>query len=733
MCRLRVIKRNGDLQNFDKQKIYDAIMKSMENGSGIVKPVIAKNIADEIEETYLDAFNHDKSTHDIKIEDIETAVYLELIKKKQKLTAKAYEGYRAVREFQRSYTDVDKNIEGIVEGTNAELLDENSNKNAEIAATQRDLIAGETSKDYSKRRLIPANILQANEEGIIHFHDMDYFIEKIPNCCLINLEDMLQNGTVINRKMIEKPHSFRTACTVATQISQQVANGQYGGQTITLSHLSPFVRISYEKYLKKYKDRGFSDADCEKYAKEDLASEIKDGCQTIQYQINTFSTSNGQAPFITIFMYISENPEYEKETAMIIEEMLKQRILGMKNESGAYVTPAFPKLIYVLDDNNITEDSKYWYLTKLAAECVSKRMLPDFISAKIMRQQYNGEVFPCMGCRSFLTPYKDPKTGKYKWYGRFNQGVVTINLADAGLSAHGDMDTFWELLDNRLDLCYQALMLRHNRLMNTSVDVSPIHWKYGAMSRLKTDNYNELLMNGYSTISLGYAGLYECVKALIGQSHTTPEGKELGLKIITYLKDKCEDWWHKTNIRFSLYGTPMESTTYAFARGLKRRFGDDVFVKLDGHDRNYITNSYHVNVEEPIDAKEKLAFEAEFQALSSGGCISYVETCNLSQNVDVILDIMKYIYDHIRYAELNGKFDYCQACGYSGEMKLDDNLEWYCPNCGNKDRKLMNVARRTCGYIGDNFWNKGRTDEIAHRYVHIDNKDADDIELDDEE
>jgi ribonucleoside-triphosphate reductase len=734
MYNFRVVKRNGRVQEFDKTKIKNAILQSMKFGSGIYKPAIADAIADEIESYYVEKFKDKINPYmqnNIEMSDIETRVFEKLVAKKQKLTAKAYEGYRAIQEFKRQYTTLDKDIEGIVDGTNKDAIDENSNKNSYIASTQRDLIAGEYSRDYSRRHLLPENILHAHDEGMIHMHDLDYFIQHTHNCCLVNLKDMLQNGTVINRKLIEKPHTLRTACTIATQIVQQIANGQYGGQTISLSHLAPFVRISYERYYNKYIERGESEENARKFAEEDTKSEIKDGIQTIQYQINTFSTSNGQAPFLSVFMYISEEPEYEKETAMLIEEMLNQRITGMKNEVGAYITPAFPKLLYVTDENNIYPGSEYYYLTELAAKCVSKRMLPDFISAKIMREQYDGEVFPCMGCRSFLQPYKDPKTNQYKWYGRFNQGVVTLNLADVGLSADKDIESFWSILDERLELCFQALMLRHERLLNTSVNISPIHWKYGGLSRLSTDNFNELLFNDYSSISLGYAGLYECVKSLTGKSHTTKEGKALGLEIMKYLKETCDKWRKETNIGFSLYGTPLESTTYKLAKCLKKRFGDDVFIKLDGQDRDYITNSYHVNVAEEIEAKDKLLFEAEFQKYSSGGCISYVETCNLSSNIDVILDLIQFMYENIRYAELNGKFDYCQECGYEGEILLDDNNQWYCPNCGNRNHNTMNVARRTCGYIGDNFWNEGRTDEIKNRYVHVDNKEAN-IELDEE-
>ena len=708
---MKVVKRNGSLAGFDKNKIYNAIMKAMKNGSGIVKPNIAKKIADEIEEEFADR-------DEIRISEIETAVFDKLIAKKQKITAKAYESYRAIQEFKRNRTELDKIIEGIVDGTNEEAINENSNKNAYIASTQRDLMAGEYSKDYSRRNLLPANILYAHDEGIIHMHDLDYFMQHIHNCCLVNLKDMLQNGTVINRKMIEKPKSLQTACTVATQAVQQIANGQYGGQTISLAHLAPFVRISFNKYLEKYKNRGCSPEDANTYAMEDLHEEIKAGIQTIQYQINTFSTSNGQAPFLSIFMYISEEPGYEKETAMLIEEMLRQRIQGMKNEAGAYITPAFPKLLYVTDKNNIYPGSEYFYLTELAAECVSKRMMPDFISAKIMRQNYDGEVFPCMGCRSFLAPWKD-ENGNYKWYGRFNQGVVTLNLVDVGLSADKDIDTFWNILDERLNLCYQALMLRHERLENTPLSTSPIHWKYGGLSRLDGDNFNELLHNGYSSISLGYAGLYECVMSLIGQSHTTPEGEKLAIKIMQHLRDACDKWKKETGIGFSLYGTPLESTTYKLAKCLKKRFG--IIPGVTDHD--YVTNSYHVNVREHISAEDKLKFESQFQNISSGGAVSYIETCNLANNIPAVIELMQFMYENIQYAEMNGKFDYCQECGFEGEMKLDDNNEWYCPCCGNRNHEKLNIARRTCGYIGDNFWNKGRTAEIKDRYIHVDNKE----------
>ena len=751
---MKVVKRNGDLESFQAEKISNAIYKAMKYGSGIVKPGIATSIAKEIEAELLERSQELNIPQEftVDISDIEEMVFNKLIAKKQKITARAYESYRAVQEFKRKYTELDKLIEGIVDGTNKEAINENSNKNAYIASTQRDLIAGEYSKDYSRRKLLPNNILHAHDEGMIHMHDLDYFLEHIHNCCLVNLKDMLTNGTVINRKLIETPKSLQTACTVATQVVQQIANGQYGGQTISLAHLAPFVRISYNKHferlkkkfgkelykkyydewLPKFKELGeaartlfkeFLTWQMLELAKEEadtlIREEIKAGMQTIQYQINTFSTCNGQAPFLSIFMYVHEEPGYEEETAMLIEEALKQRITGMKNEAGAYITPAFPKLLYVTDEDNIYPGTKYYYLTELAAKCVSKRMLPDMISAKKMKEEYDGEVFPCMGCRSFLGLYKNPETGKYQWYGRFNQGVVTLNLVDVGLSAEGDIDQFWSILDERLELCYEALMLRHERLKDTPLNTSPIHWKHGGLARLKGDNFNELLFNGYSSISLGYAGLYECVMSLIGESHTTPNGQALALEIMNRMKEKCEEWKSKTNIGFSLYGTPLESTTYKLAKCLKKRFG--IIPGITDHD--YITNSYHVNVREQISAEDKLKFEAQFQSISSGGCISYVETPNMSQNIPAVIQLMQYMYENIKYAEMNGKFDYCQECGYEGEILLDENNEWYCPNCGNRNHDTMNVARRTCGYIGDNFWNDGRTEEIHDRVLHIDNKE----------
>ena len=714
---MKVIKRNGSKVEFDPAKIELAILKAMRYGSGVVDEKCAKDISFEIHEQH-------QGDEDISIYRIEDQVFEKLIEKQQILTAKAYEGYRKVREFQRETNTIDNEVFGIVTGENQEALDENSNKDPNILATQRDLIAGEFSRDYCRRMMLPPKIVQAHDDGIIHFHDMDYYIQQMHNCDLVDLKDMFRNGTVINGKLIETPKSLQTACTVATQIVQQVANGQYGGQTISLAHIAPFVRVSFEKHKDKVRKEGemigkaYTEQEVELIANDRLHDEIVSGIQTIQYQINTFSTTNGQAPFLSVFMYISEEPEYEKETAMLIEEMLKQRYEGMKNPVGAYVTPAFPKLLYVLDENNVPKDSQYRYLTDLAVKCVAKRMMPDFISAKIMRKNYQGEVFPCMGCRSFLAPWKD-EDGNYKWYGRFNQGVVTINLADVGLSAEQDMDKFWNILEERLSLCREALMLRHESLKGTLSDVSPIHWQFGAIARLKPgETIDKLLEGGYSTLSLGYIGLYECVLSLLGKSHTTKEGDELSVEIMKRLRGACDQWKEETGLGFSVYGTPAESTTYTFARSLKKRFG----IVEGITDKDYITNSYHVNVTEPIDAFEKLGFEAKFQSVSSGGAISYVEVTNLNQNPEALSMLIDYMYDTIQYAEINTKSDYCQECGFDGEILLDENYEWYCPNCGNKSHKTLNVCRRTCGYLGDNFWNKGRTQEIGERFVHLDNQ-----------
>lgn len=717
---LVVIKRDGRKVPFDKNKIKTAILKAMSQGSGVVKEKFANDIANEIEE-------ESKELNEITITQIETLVYNKLISKKQRLTAKAYEGYRAVREYQRQHNTIDNKVLGIIDGSDRDTLEENSNKSKSLVSTSRDLVAEEVSKDISLRMKLPPHIAQAHQEGIIHIHDLGHYLNHSFNCCLVNIEDMLQNGTVINGKLIEKPHSFRTACTIATQIIAQIASGQFGGQTITLSHLAPFVRISEENIRREVEDEIYNIAEygvdnhtlIEQIVQKRLAKEVRDGVQTFQYQINTLQTSNGQSPFLSVFMYISENPEYENETAMLIEEFIRQRIQGMKNEVGVWITPAFPKLLYVLDENNIHEDSKYWHITELAAECVSKRMMPDFISAKHMRQNYEGNVFGCMGCRAWLSPYKgdiNNEEGHYKWYGRFNMGLTSINLADCGLSAQGNIDDFWKIFDERLELCYESLILRYEKLKNVTSDASPIHWQHGGIARLpKHAPIYPLLQNGYATITLGYIGVYECVKSLIGKSHTTPEGEELALEIVKYMKSKILEWKKRTGLGFALYGTPSESLTEKFANAVVRRWGT-----VDGENvRSFLTNSYHVNVEEKINAFEKLKFESQFHPISSGGCISYIEAVNLTNNIPAVLSVIKFIYDNIQYAEINTKSDYCHICGYDGEIMIDENLDWYCPNCGNTDKSKMNVVRRTCGYLGENFWNKGRTEEIKNRYVHL--------------
>lgn len=710
---MKVIKRDCSEVNFDKSKISAAIFKAMKNGSGIVKPKIAEDIADEIE-------NECKDKEEVSISDIESMVYDKLITKKQRLTAKAYEGYRSIREFQRENENTtDSEIDELLDGESEYWNTENSNKNSKVLNTQRDYMAGIVSKDISRRFLLPPEVVQAHDEGIIHFHDIDYFgMNAMSNCSLINLEDMLQNGTCINKVMIEKPHRFITACTIATQIILGVTSLQYGGATITLTHLAPFVRDSYNKYYEKYKSWGFSDEDCKRYAESDTKKEVADGVQTFNYQCNSMSNSNGQSPFLSVFMYLGETTEYKKELAMIIEEFLNQRLLGLKNEVGVYVTQAFPKLLYVLEEDNIHENSPYWYLTKLAAKCTAKRMNPDYISEKIMKKYKEGNCFPCMGCRSFLSPYKD-ENDKPKFYGRFNQGVVTLNLVDVALSSEGDYEKFWDLMEQRTELCHKALLCRHKRLEGTLSDVAPILWQYGAFARLKKgEKIDKLLHNGYASISLGYAGLYECVKYMTGKSHIdSQEGHDFGIKVMQFMNDKCDQWNKEHYIGFSIYGSPIENTTYKFAKCLQKRFG----IIKGITDRNYITNSYHTFVKEPINAFDKLAKESEFQALSLGGAISYVETDGLVNNVDAILEMNKFIYDHIMYAEENTKSDYCQVCGYDGEIKIIDEcgeLIWECPNCHNRDKDKMNVARRTCGYIGTNYWGKGRTQEIKERYVH---------------
>lgn len=714
MTKVKVTQRDCSEADFDKSKISTAILKAMKNGSGIIKPKIAEDIADEIEEEC-------KDKDEVSVSDIESMVYDKLITKKQRLTAKAYEGYRSIREFQRENENTtDSEIDELLDGESEYWNTENSNKNSKVLNTQRDYMAGIVSKDISRRFLLPPEVVQAHDEGIIHFHDIDYFgMNAMSNCSLINLEDMLQNGTCINKVMIEKPHRFITACTIATQIILGVTSLQYGGATITLTHLAPFVRDSYNKYYEKYRSWGFSNEDCKKYAEADTKKEIADGVQTFNYQCNSMSNSNGQSPFLSVFMYLGETTEYKKELAMIIEEFLNQRLLGLKNEVGVYVTQAFPKLLYVLEEDNIHENSPYWYLTKLAAKCTAKRMNPDYISEKIMKKYKEGNCFPCMGCRSFLSPYKD-ENGNYKFYGRLNQGVVTLNLVDVALSSEGDYEKFWDLMEQRTELCHKALLCRHKRLEGTLSDVAPLLWQYGAFARLeKGEKIDKLLHNGYASISLGYAGLYECVKYMTGKSHIdSQEGHDFGIKVMQFMNDKCDQWNKEHYIGFSIYGSPIENTTYKFAKCLQKRFG----IIKGITDRNYITNSYHTFVKEPINAFDKLAKESEFQALSLGGAISYVETDGLVNNVDAILEMNKFIYDHIMYAEENTKSDYCQICGYDGEIKIIDEggeLIWECPNCHNRNKDKMNVARRTCGYIGTNYWGKGRTQEIKERYVHM--------------
>ena len=717
---MKIIKRDGTIVDYDPEKIRVAIGKA--NNEVRRKEKATK---EEIEEiiNYIEELDKKR----ILVEDVQDIIEQQLMSIGKYELAKKYITYRYTRALVRKANTTDQSIKELIEGESEYWNNENSNKNAKLVTTQRDYLAGITSTDITRRFLLPEDIVKAHDEGIIHFHDADYFAQNaLHNCDLINLEDMLQNGTNINGVMIEKPHKFLTAMTIATQIITAVTSSQYGGATVTMTHLAPFVRDSYNFYLKKYEDRKFSKEDCIKYAKEDLAKEIKDGVQTFQYQINSMTTTNGQSPFLSVCFYLGETEEYKEELAMIIKEFLEQRIVGMKNEKGVYITPAFPKLLYVLEKDNVTEDSKYWYLTELAAKCTAKRMVPDYISEKKMLElkvdkNGNGNCYPCMGCRSFLTPYVDPATNKPKYYGRFNQGVVTINLVDVALSSSGDMDKFWKIYDERLELCHKALQLRHERLSKATSDIAPILWQYGALARLKKgESIHPLLHGGYSTISLGYAGLYECVKYMTGDSHTdNGRGKEFAVQVMQKMNERCKEWKEKEDIDYSVYGTPIESTTYKFAKCLKNRFG-----VIEGiTDRDYITNSYHVPVFEEIDAFSKLKLESEFQKLSPGGAISYVETPNLQNNLEVVSQIIKFIYDNIMYAELNTKSDYCQKCGFDGEIQIDDNLEWYCPNCGNRDHNTLNVARRTCGYIGSNFWNKGRTQEIKERVLHIDNKD----------
>ena len=728
---MRVVKRDGKIVDFDESRIKIAIGKA-NNEVDESQRATEEEIEKIVE--YVKKVKKDR----ILVEDIQDIIENKLMEYKRFELAKAYITYRYSRALVRKANTTDQTVKELVEGNSEYWNNENSNKNARVVTTQRDYLAGITSTDITRRLLLPPEIVKAHDEGIIHFHDADYFAQNaLTNCCLINLNDMLQNGTVINGVMIEKPHRFVTACTIATQIILGVSSSQYGGCTVTLTHLAPFVRDSYNRSLKKYQDRNLPEEECKKFAMQDTKKEIADGVQTFNYQVNSMTNTNGQAPFLSVNMYLGETDEYKDELAMIIEEFLKQRMLGFKNEKGVYITPAFPKLLYVLEEDNIHKDSKYWYLTELAAKCTAKRMVPDYISEKMMKKlkinQYGeGDCYPCMGCRSFLTPdrvkgnvakAKDYVEGKGKYYGRFNQGVVTINLPDVALSSKKDEKEFWKIFDERLELCHEALQLRHKRLSGITSDVAPLLWQYGAYARLdKGEKLDKLLHGGYSTLSLGYAGLYECVKYMTGDSHTDGgKGEKFALEVMQHMNDKCAEWKKAEDIDYSLYGTPIESTTYKFAKCLKKRFGTVEGIT----DRNYITNSYHVPVFEEIDAFSKLKLESEFQRLSPGGAISYVETPNLQNNIEVVEQIIEFIYNNIMYAELNTKSDYCQKCGYTGEILIDDNLEWYCPNCGNRDHRTLNVARRTCGYIGTNFWNKGRTQEIKERVLHIDNKDFD--------
>lgn len=742
---VKVIKRDGSYVDFCSDKIYKAILKAMPSGSGVDKK-IALEVAEEIK---TECCNEEE----IDISEIESMVYDKLIDKGHRLTAKSYEGYRRIREFQRENKNTtDEQIIRLVEDSDEYLKDENANKNPVLNPTKRDYIAGSVSSDATKRYLLSPDIVQAHTDGLIHFHDSDYFIQHMHNCDLINLEDMLQNGTVISDVMIEKPHSFSTACNIATQAVAQIASNQYGGQSISLAHLAPFVEVSRKKIRKEVEHELRDIANTvlkgeefervvNKITEERLRKEIEKGIQTIQYQLVTLMTTNGQAPFITIFMYLNEakNKSEKKDIAMLIEEMLKQRIQGVKNEDGVYIAPAFPKLIYVLEEDNIKESSTYWYLTKLAAECSSKRLVPDYISEKIMLE-LKGDVYTCMGCRSFLTVdrftsevgnianAKNFDIDKHKYYGRFNQGVVTISLPDIALSSNGDFDKFWDIFEERTELCHKALRARHDRLLGTSSDVAPILWQHGALARLKKhEKIDHLLYDGYSTISLGYAGLYECVKFMTGCSHSDEEkGEEFGLQVMQALNDKCNQWKEAENIDYSLYGTPLESTTYKFAKCLKSRFGEDIFIKLDGFDRNYITNSYHIPVFEPITAFEKLRIESKFQRLSPGGAISYIEVPSMSHNIPALLNVIEFIYHNIMYAEINTKSCYCEKCGYDGDIPLVEDvngkLKWQCPNCGNDDNTMMDIAFRVCGYIGTakNGGNQGRYGDIHDRVYHLD-------------
>ena len=707
---MKVIKRDGTIVDYDRSKIVTAIEKANQEVPE----------ADRIDRESIDAIIDEIEAMKrprMLVEDIQDLVEQGLVAKNKFHLAKTYIIYRYNRALVRKANTTDESILALLRNENKELAEENSNKNTMIASTQRDYIAGEVSRDLTRRILLPEKISKAHDEGAIHFHDADYFVQPIFNCCLINIGDMLDNGTMINAKLIESPKSFQVACTVVTQIIACVASNQYGGQSVDLRHLGKYLRMTYEKYIRKTRETApeLDDATVEKLAHARTLDELKSGVQTIQYQINTLMTTNGQSPFVTLFLNLQEDDPYLKENAMIVEEVLRQRLEGIKNEKGVYITPAFPKLVYVLDEHNCLKGGKYDYITELAVKCSAKRMYPDYISAKKMRENYEGNVFSPMGCRSFLAPWKD-EHGNYKFEGRFNQGVVSLNLPQIGILARGDEEKFWSLLDQRLELCFEALMCRHNALKKVHAGSSPIHWQYGAIARLDKDAPIEpLLYGGYSSISLGYIGLYEVTKLMRGCSHTTPEGQEFALKVMNRLRKACDDWKKETNIGFALYGTPAESLCYRFARIDKERFG----TIPDVTDKGYYTNSYHVDVREKIDAFEKFTFESQFQKISTGGCISYVEIPNMRHNLEALKEVVRFIYDNIQYAEFNTKSDYCQVCGYDGEIIINDDLEWECPCCGNKDQTKMNVTRRTCGYLGENFWNVGKTKEIKSRVLHL--------------
>lgn len=708
---MKVIKRDGHTVTYDRSKIITAIQKA----NAEVEPC-EKITQDKIEEIVqgIEAKNRSR----MLVEDIQDIIEQNLMDDKKFVLAKTYIIYRYTRELVRKANTTDDSILSLIQNRNKDVMEENSNKNATVASTQRDLIAGEVSKDLTRRVLLPEKISKAHDEGVLHFHDADYFLQPIFNCCLINIGDMLDNGTVMNGKLIESPKSFQVACTVMTQIISSVASSQYGGQSVDIKHLGKYLRVSYNKYksrlVEEYGD-SIDEEILEKMAKERLNDELRSGVQTIQYQINTLMTTNGQSPFVTLFLNLDPKDEYIEENAIIIEEILRQRLEGIKNEKGVYVTPAFPKLIYVLDEHNCLKGGKYDYITKLAVKCSSKRLYPDYISAKKMRENYEGNVFSCMGCRSFLSPWKD-ENGNYKWEGRFNQGVVSLNLPQIGIIAKGDDDKFWKLLDERLQLCFEALMCRHHALLGITSDVSPVHWQYGAIARLKNgEKIDPLLKDGYSTISLGYIGLYEVTKLMRGVSHTDPAGEEFALKVMKKLRSSCEKWKADTGLGFGLYGTPAESLCYRFARIDQERFG----TIPDVTDKGYYTNSYHVDVREKIDAFSKFRFESQFQTISSGGAISYVEIPNMRHNLEALEEVVRFIYDNIQYAEFNTKSDYCHVCNYDGEIIVNDDNEWECPQCGNKDHSKMNVTRRTCGYLGENFWNVGKTKEIKARVLHL--------------